>query len=178
MRKAFAVCAAVLSVAALAFGWAWLDRYRESGWMFDEAMSSYRSGDYLAAINGDQKSKGRGGRFYFGVGFRDIAGVWSDAPAWLRPSYYGRSLALAREAVASRMEEDSLRKMVDEYAAEDIDYIPIAKMRLGDALFAKGDFVGASILFAEAKETVGADPALVKEAESRIAECRRRLEGR
>jgi len=145
--------------------------------MFDEAMSSYRSGDYLAAINGDQKSKGRDGRFYFGVGFRDVAGVWSGAPAWLRPSYFGRSLALAREAVASKMDEDSLRKMVDEYAAEDIDYIPVAKMRLGDALFARGDFLGASSLFAEAKETVGADPAIVRMASSRIAECRKRMDG-
>jgi hypothetical protein len=178
MRKVIAAFAAVLSAAAIAFAWAWLDRYRESAWMFEEAMASYRAGDYLAAINGDQTSKGRGGRYYFGVGFLDVARVWSDAPAWLRPSCYGGSLTLAREAVASKMDVDSLRKMVDEYTAEDIDYIPVAKTRLGDALFAEGDFAGASSLFTEAKETVGADPAVVRNAASRIAECRKRMEGR
>jgi hypothetical protein len=177
MKRIASAVAAVVLLLAAAFGWAWVDRERGSRRMYAEAAENLSRGDYAAAVKGDQSAHQGQGGYYFGVGFQDVVDVWSRAPAFLRPRVYRDALEAISEAIDARMSEEQLAAMIRTYATGDARYLPRARLRLADLLFARGAYAEAQKRYAEALPSFVDEPDTARTIEGRIDACRKALGG-
>jgi hypothetical protein len=176
--KTIGIAAAVIAVVlAATFAWAWMERVQGSRRMYAEALGNLQRGDYASAIKGDLSSHEGQGGYYFGVGFQDVVDVWSKAPAFLRPRVYRDALEAIAEVLNARMSEAELAGMISTYATGNTRYLPEARLRLGDLLYARGDYAGALKRYTEAQPSFSDEPAVSREIEEKIAACRTALGG-
>lgn len=138
MRKVLITVGSLILVALAIYIWSWEEVNIKTDKYYNDAIQSYESGDYMAALKG----KGATGKETSSIskgGFQNVVQAWSAPYAVPKPAVYKEALQGIDELINQKLTIEIGEKLYDKYVGVDDAYLPQVMLRVGDLYKEKGD---------------------------------------
>jgi tetratricopeptide (TPR) repeat protein len=146
MRKVLITVGSLILVAIVIYVWSWEEVNIKTNKYYNDAIESYRSGDYITALKG-KGSSGLETNSISKGGFQNVVQAWSAPYAAPKPAEYKESLGKIDELINQKLTIELGEKIYDKYVGIDDAYLPQVMVRVGDLYKEKGDLEKAKLWY-------------------------------
>lgn len=167
MRKVLITIGSLILVSLVIYIWSWQEVNIKTNKYYDDAIKSYESGDYMAALKG----KGSSGLETSSIskgGFQNVVQAWSVPYAVPKPAEYNEALRKIDELINQKLTIELGEKIYDKYVGVDDTYLPQVMIRIGDMYKEKGDVEKAGLWYNLAIENYSLYGDVKQLAENRL----------